>query len=171
MKVLLAALSFLVPMGAIAAECPQRTKVLSLCSEVQERVEQDPPINGNKYAYYRSILEASCLTGNEPNEVLNHNVQAMWESLSTELVCTGAGTDVQGGSIIKFAVHTDNGHFIHDVTKWGIDLNQIDRADGRTVLDYVKDSISKYEGSAVETKLRYYYDKLVRAGAKHRSEL
>ena len=57
-----------------------------------------------------------------------------------------------------------------DVTEWGVDLNKIDPADGKTVLDYVKEELEKKKGTALESNLKDYYKLMKDAGAKHRKD-
>ena len=54
---------------------------------------------------------------------------------------------------------------------WKVNLNKVDKTDGRTVLDYIKDQIERNKGLATEPVLQGYYNQLKKAGAKHRVEL
>lgn len=87
------------------------------------------------------------------------------------LSCDALNFSMGKGDLIKYGVNNYFDEFILDITLWGIDLNKIDPADGKTALDYVKDELAKKKGTSLENNLRDYYQLLRDAGAKHRHEL
>lgn len=54
---------------------------------------------------------------------------------------------------------------------WKVDLNQVDDADGRTLLDYVDKELELKRGTINEPSLQQYHDMLRQAGARRASEL
>jgi hypothetical protein len=72
---------------------------------------------------------------------------------------------------VKWAVSYKFYDFINDIIKWGINLNRVDEADGRTALDYALFHIQRNKGNAMEPVYQDIYDTLRKAGAKHRREL
>lgn len=154
-----------------STDCPDRDKLAAICIQVKTQSRHNVILDGNPYNYYRSILDASCVAPNDRTEDRNQKIKMMWDQLGPTLTCQDAAFEVTGGNIIKYAASMNFDRFIRDVSRWGIDLNQIDSADGRTTLDYLRDMVRKYEGTGMEAKLQMYYDQLRRAGAKHRSEL
>lgn len=157
----------------MAGECPNASKITSLCSEVSFREKDPNPLSKKyKYLYQRKILEASCAeVGKDSEAEVAKKVATMWKKFESELHCSNTQFDVSKGSLIKFAVAQSFDTFIYDVTDWKIDLNKVDASDQRTVLDYVRDQKTRLKGTALEETMQEYYEVLREAGAKHKSEL
>ena len=169
--------SLLCASSALAQEqspCPNPEKLEQFCSSVGALEPDDEETTGPKYRYYyqRQVFEASCVAPDDAGEVRNRKIAQMWKRFEKrELVCNNLQFDVVNGSVIKFAAGRLFDSFIRDVIRWQIDLNKVDESDNRTVLDYVQHQAERSKGTATEKTLRYYYDILRAAGAKHRHEL
>ncbi|MGL3822881.1 hypothetical protein [Sphingopyxis sp. R3-92] len=152
--------------------CPNPSRLMYVCMNIEARTKDRSPIGYNQYAYYRKILDASCVKiGEDPEAVVNAKVQAMWTELHSEMKCNSTIVDISDASYLKYAVATKFDQFLEDAIEWGVDLNRVDGSDNRTVLDYVKFHRDRHHGSSIGRKMSYYYDLLREAGAKHKSEL
>ena len=168
----------LVPIAAYSqqqASCPNLEKLDMFCSSVGGL---EPDDEGGKYKYYyqRQLHEAACVDLDDPIETRIRRISEMWSSFEhhPQLVCNNLQFDIVNGSVIKYAVARSIDPFIRDAIRYKINLNKVDAAppgDGRTLLDYVQVHLERSKGSATEKTLKYYYEILRAAGAKHRSEL
>ena len=112
------------------------------------------------------------MTPEDSEEEAGRKIRAMWTKYEDKLICNNTRFDVLDGNMLKFAASARFEDFLFDTAMiWQVNLNRVDPSDGRTVLDYVQKEIDKNRGSALEGKLKTYYDMLRTSGAKHRSEL
>lgn len=152
--------------------CPNPARLMNVCMNIADRAKDRSPIGYHQYSYYRKILEASCVKiGEDPEEVVNAKVQAMWAALQNEMKCNSTIVDIGNASYLKYAVATKFDEFLEDAVEWGVDLNYVDGSDNRTVLDYVQFHRDRHQGNQIGRKMAYYYELLREAGAKHKSEL
>lgn len=152
--------------------CPDPSRLMNVCMNIADRTKDRAPVGYHQYAYYRKILEASCVRfGEDPEDVVNAKVRAMWTALQSEMKCNSTIVDISNASYLKYAVATKFDEFLDDAIEWGVDLNRVDGSDDRTVLDYVKFHRDRHQGNQIGRKMSYYYDLLREAGAKHKSEL
>ena len=149
-------------------ECPNPKKLHGLCAMVGRRMKDREK---DDHLYRTRFIEASCLEGNEKEEVRNKKIKETWMAMENELVCDSSQFDVVKGSILKYAVSSKFDDFIEDAIKWKVNLNKVDSYDNRTVLDYISFHIERNKGNALEPIFKHYYKILKNAGAKHKSEL
>jgi len=150
------------------SECPK--PMVGFCLMVSGRMKDKT--GKNKYFYQSKMAEASCIdTEKDSPETQRQKIQNAWANSEENLKCTSTGFDVSDGHIVKYAVAEKFDDFINDVAKWKINLNKIDKSDGRTVLDYIQHQIDSSKGNPLEEKYQNYYNRLKAAGAKHKSEL
>ncbi|WPU63842.1 hypothetical protein [Peredibacter starrii] len=155
-----------------SGNCPDKKKLMNMCMFIGSRTKDPKPVGASEYMYYRRIMEASCVDSKNDSEAETQNkIKKMWNKLENEMVCNSTIFDISNGNYIKYAVNTKFDEFIENVTEWKVNLNKVDASDGRTVLDYVKFHMEKNKGNTIEKKMKYYYDLLREAGAKHKSEL
>lgn len=143
-----------------------------LCTIVST-IQEDDTIGGRyMWAYQRQLLIAANvdITADD-EETVARKIREVWEANKHRFQCSSASFDIPRGNIIKFAVNAKFDHFIDDMVNWGIELNDIDEYDQRTVLDYIEHQIQRNQGSSIERRLRGYYDLLRKAGALHLREL
>ena len=152
--------------------CPNPKKLRGMCMLIDSQ-DKDPNPQGHfVYKYQRKFLEAACIDVNKDSEeVIAQKISKVWKDNENTLICNNTKFDVSNGNIIKFAVNLKFDSFITDMTYWKVNLNKVDKTDGRTVLDYIKDQIERNKGLASEPVLQGYYKQLKKAGAKHKSEL
>ena len=159
---------------ALGDSCPRATPedIKGLCSFICDKKRDKK--NGNEtypFHYQSHLFKIACTSRDDPEEVMNQKIQAFWKKHQSMLFCDTFGFNVVKGDLIKYGVDNYFDEFVGDVTLWGVDLNKIDPADGKTVLDYVKEEMEKKKGTALEYKLKYYYAILKESGAKHRKDL
>lgn len=117
-------------------------------------------------------MQAACVSDSDDEESTSKKVQKMWTQYEDKLICNNTRFDVIDGNMLKFAASARFEDFLFDAAMiWKVDLNRVDPGDGRTVLDYVQKELDKYKGTAIEPKLRSYFDMLRSSGAKFSSEL
>jgi len=142
-------------------------------------VQRDPS-NEYEFNYQKLIMDAACVTKSDSDSLRAEKVRRMWKQYEDKLICGSTSFDVQGGSLLKLAVSRRMDDFVFDAAcVWNVDLNRIDSADGRTVLDYAFKEYMQNEGTAIAPRIKTYYE-MLRFGcdggtasikARHRDEL
>lgn len=162
-------------MGAVSKikGCPNIAKLDGLCSSINSQTKDSSNGEPYKYYYQRKILEAACVDASKDSpEEISQKVQAMWKAFNEKLTCNTPSFNVPNGSVLKYAVNMNSYDFLDDAIKrWKVDLNKIDTADNRTLLDYITFMQEKYKDTPNAVMLDTYYKKLVKAGAKHKADL
>lgn len=156
------------------ADCPNKEKLIGLCSSIFMRIEDDDPESPYVYQYQRKIIEASCADMEKDSEAeISRKVNIMWNKYENDLLtCDFINFNVRNGNILKLAVSRRLESLIQDAAQvWKVNLNKIDPADQGTVLDYVQYQINTYKNTDNEATLQQYYTVLRNAGAKHTREL
>jgi TPR repeat protein len=145
-----------------------------LCAGVAEQtLELEPRHDTVLYMYQSELYDAAGVVKSDSEAVLNAKVKKLLDARMPELLCNQLNFVPANGNILKLAVARQNDDFIFRVLNdWKPDLNQVDAADGRTVLDYIAWRRDTYrpEQSAYKSYQRMY-DDFRKAGAKLRSEL
>ncbi|MGJ1284865.1 hypothetical protein ACR79P_14675 [Sphingobacterium spiritivorum] len=143
------------------------------CGEVGAKGRYKGSDGNFDYSYQKIMYESACADIDNMNErEINQKLREWWNLFKDKLVCDCVQFNVPNGSVFKFAIRSYLTSFIDDAIYAKFDLNFIDKADGRTILDYTRDELNKQtHTSPVRKLLQEYYDKLRAAGAKHRSEL
>lgn|SRR5690606_20553081 len=153
---------------AVTAEadgnCPDPRPLRGICEHVIT-----PDLVDNELSYITRFKKAGCVKPEDSEEVANRKIREAWSKYEDRLVCDSIAFEIRGGSILKAASISANKNFYNTVLKWKVNLNRIDPADGRTVLDYIRDEMKKNPPN-IEF-YRAYYSVLKEHGAKHRSEL
>lgn len=157
--------------GVIAQTCPDPAKLRNICMAVSERMPAKDPAAKHRYRYRTQIQDAACVTPADSPAATRAKVDAMWRQNQSRLVCNSLQFDMQNGSIIKFAANSYFDAFLDDAVELGVPLSLVDASDGKTVLDYVQDKIERNRANQTAKIFQAYYDRLRRAGARHRSEL
>lgn len=154
------------------SKCPNEKKLKNICLTIEGRTKHPSPEKHYKHLYQKKLLDAACVNLDKDNsEEVSRKVSTMWNQLENKLTCNNVAFDVPNGSIIKYAVTSKFDAFIYDVIEWKVNLNRVDKQDGRTVLDYVKYQWDLNKKNPVGEQMEVYYKALKRAGAKHKSEL
>ncbi|HEY1020415.1 MAG TPA: hypothetical protein VGE25_15530 [Sediminibacterium sp.] len=124
-----------------------------------------------KWLYRKTIYEVSGVKDTDSEAEVIQKIQRTWRIYESQMLCSGAQFDVTKGNIVKWGVSYQFDDFINDIIKWGINLNKVDESDGRTALDYTLFHVERNKGNAMEEVYQDLYDRLRKAGAKHRKEL
>ncbi|WP_298095917.1 hypothetical protein [Brevundimonas sp.] len=149
--------SFSLPAQAQDASGFRLEALNGICSDVRA---------ANVSRYEAKIAEAA---GVRPDDTPAQR-RARIAALFSQFMPHCDGFNVRQGNILKYAVSQNASSFIYAaIHTWGVDLNQVDASDGRTVLDYVNAGIARNVGS-IRDRLIGYGDELVRGGAKTRAQ-
>lgn len=143
------------------------------CGEVGSKSPYTAIDGSFDYNYQKSMYASACADVDTMSDSeINAKLRAWWDQYKDKLICDSLQFNVTNGSVFKYAISGNVTSFIDDAIYAKLDLNFVDKADGKTVLDYTKDEINKQSASSpIRKVLQDYYDKLKAAGAKHKSEL
>lgn len=147
--------------------------ITNLCAAVANPMTELDPYHASILWGYQSYIFhwAGVITTDNESQV-SAKIRRFFDGTRSRLVCNQANFNPRNGNIFKLAIARQSKRFIDDVVRWGVDLNQVDVVDGRTVLDYIRDRRAAVgEGSSFGQTLGRYYNKFRTAGAKHASEL
>lgn len=143
------------------------------CGDVGGKAQYNEPDSNFEYRYQQVMYQSACAdVDTMSDKEINLKLQQWWDLYKDKLLCDSIQFNVPNGSVFKYAIRGYVTSFIDDAIYAKFDLNFVDKADGRTVLDYTRDEIKKHtKASPVKKILESYYTKLRNAGAKHKSEL
>lgn len=156
-----------------ARGCPNNHEVNTLCSLINSNLREAQG-SRNRFVYQTVIENASCVMPNDSVAVKKRKIGEFWNRYGNQVGCTIANASVGNGLLPKFAIDKMFDSFILDITRnWQVNLNRVDPADGRTVLDFIIDKITRERSinSPLVTRLETYKTLLIAAGAKRRAEL
>ncbi len=145
-----------------------------LCAGVAtQTVEFEPRHDTVLYMYQSELYDAAGVVKSDSEEALNTKVRKLLNERMPQLLCNQFNFVPANGNILKLAVARQNDDFIYRVlNEWKPDLNQVDAADGRTVLDYIAWQRDRYGPTqSAHRSFQRMYDDFRKAGAKLRSEL
>lgn len=165
-------LSLLLVPPAAQAQQPQPMNFRSFCGAVEVSVlENNPTRDEVLYRYQTMVYEAAGVSPDDSLEVAYAKSRAFMDANHSSLICNTLNFNPRNGNIYKLAVARQFDGFIHDaLDNWHLDLNQVDVADGKTVLDYIADRRAT-AGPTYARTLDRYYTRFRAAGARHASEL
>jgi hypothetical protein len=164
-----------------------------ICNDVYQKFRADAG-GPYRYEYERKVFTAAGVSPEEAEEAMRQSragipadsiaayerIREMWSYALSQryaldrprLECSTPNFDVPRGYILKYAIKMGNYDFlVVAVELWGVDLNVIDRSDGRTLLDYLEKEMERTRGSHTEAILREYSRILRARGARRASEL
>jgi len=152
-------------------ECPAAINVAALCNEVNDMLQPPGLPDGLRYGYQYRIRTSACVVSADPPQVVQSKIRDFWKRRQSSLTCNLLGFSVRNGSILKLALERDNMAFLDDaVRRWKVDLNYVDAADNRTVLDYAQDELVRTKGTSIEPLMKRHVEWLRRFGAKSSRE-
>lgn len=148
-------------------DCPKARPLRGICNHVI-----DPKDDNGEQSHLKKLKDAACVRPSDSPEVEGIKIRAMWNMYEDKLICDSIAFSVIGGNIIKATLHVLNAKFMDKlIYDWKVNLNRIDSADGRTVMDYLKDELDKNPPTYTKKFYEGYYRVLKNKGAKHRAEL
>ncbi len=151
---------------------PNIDNLNNLCSLIDDRTKDPDKESDFLYLYQRRVSEAAGVGADDEPEQVRKKVGLLFNQYGNKLTCSNTRFDVTNGSVIKFAASSQFARFLEDVIyTWQLDLNVVDPADGKTLLDYVEQQADLNKGAANEAEFRRYVKILRNAGAKRKSEL
>ncbi len=152
--------------------CPNSAKLRNICNLITTRDRDKTRGSNFEYLYEKAIYEASCADYNADGDALiAKKISSMFESNRNRLLCHGVDFDVVEGNILKYAISSRAFGLINSaIEEWRVNLNWID-PDGTTLLDYIGSQIPRTKGTPNERMIKIYYDRVRRAGGRHRHEL
>lgn len=162
----------LTPLAVAGQDYRGPKNLKSLCYWVDGRTKDLSPDGDFEYQYQRDLYEAAGITSKDTDEEVVEKMRTFWKKWGPTLTCSNTKFDITNGSVIKFAVSSLFTPFLEDVVHtWKLDLNVIDVADGKTILDYIEGQIVSSKGTTNEKTLIRYREVFVQAGAKHAKEI
>ncbi len=163
----------IVTVNAQTTNCNEPIAMGALCSSVSDRRQDITEDSPYEYEFEERINKLACVDiTKDSQEVINKKIHDWWIKNEKDVVCIDLTFNVSRGNLSKLAVFTSFTEvLVRAVYDWKVPLNTIDKGDGRTILDYIKDEISRNKDQPKESTLKSYYDLLRKAGAKHRNEL
>ena len=104
-------------------------------------------------------------------ETAKLKIQAWWNKYKSKCKCDSVNFTVPNGNLLKFSINQSMPDFIDTlVSNYGLDINFIDPADGKNVLDYLNDEIERFKIARISKgSIKVYEDyrlSLIRLGAK-----
>lgn len=128
-----------------------------------------------KYLYQAIIRAFSGVRETDGAEQVAIKTRVMAPAIMT-VTCNNPNFNQPDGNLLKFVIAKQFDNFVVDVAhtwKWGSALNVVDRADGRTALDYAYDEFTAESArkSSIANKVKTYITIMERNGARRAKEL
>lgn len=162
-------------------KCPAPTKdqFSRVCSDLYSRDESEENGTGLSYAYQEKLWKMSCAKPGKDNiDIARKKIQNMWNENREKFRCYNYPTSIAtDANITKFSLDTGFTGFISEgIKKYKLDMNFIDPADNKTLLDFVMEQeklIRNLTPVNIERADEYLriYKMLLQNGAKHSWEL
>lgn len=170
------------PPGPLSAE-----GIEQMCNAVSDQILSDrgvafakehdsdgifPPAGQGMYAYEVILTSAAGATASDTPQQTKTKLQRYWLDNRADFGCSQLGFSIRRGNVAKLAFERASKVVIADfLRRWNLDMNFIDPADGKTVLDYVEGQLAESRGEPIEGLVQRNFDLLVRSGAKRAAEL
>nr|WP_315153391.1 hypothetical protein [uncultured Flavobacterium sp.] len=159
-------------------DCPEPTRdqFMGICNSIY-RKENASDESSLSYQYQEGLYEISCVKiGVDSKEVAAIKIQCMWNKYREKFRCYRyTDVSVSDGNVLKFAMDTGFSTFpVSAVKKYNLDMNFLDPADNKTIMDFLKENYDSYKRDGYTEKSDEYlriYQLLKANGAKHSSEL
>ncbi|MFD1191977.1 tetratricopeptide repeat protein [Phenylobacterium conjunctum] len=169
-------LAGLLAASAAQAEHPSRTNgkldVVELCAGVENQTMELEPRNPFIfYSYENELADAAGVFESDSEAVMDGKIGRLLDANMPRLLCNSINFNPNNGNILKLSIARKSDGFIDSaLTRWKLNLNQVDEVDGRTVLDYIE-----ARAASEQPRFRPIYDNYAKrfraAGAKSRTEL
>ena len=160
-------------------DCPEPTKsqISNLCQNLYDNEpawDENDPVG---YQYQANLWEMSCADlKKDSKEIAWKKIECMWNKYREKFRCYNTSSAANEKNILKFSIDSGFTVFISEFAHYNLDANFKDPADGKTVLDFLKDQINSIRNSPPVNydKIKEYnrlYDLLANKGAKHSKDL
>lgn len=161
--------------------CPKSSKEIlnNVCVGIYGKLDARYPDSDFNYSFQEELWKISCTKpGTDILETARIKIQLMWNQNREYFRCYGYPTSIATDkNVTKFSLETGFTTFLAEgVRKYQLDMNFIDPADGKTILDYIVEREKAIRNSPpVDTpradQYHRFYVLLRSNGAKQGSEL
>lgn len=154
---------------------PTQADVRLFCGNLVTKAKapvEELGLYGYEYLYEKHLWQMACVNiGVDSEETIKKKIQAWWGKYKLSCKCDSTTFNVPNGNILKFALSQNQMDFFEVlVSNYSLDINFIDPADNKNLLDYLNDEIEKrkIDGSSKTTIEIYekYMRQLIDLGAK-----
>lgn len=148
--------------------------VRNLCAAVSEQTLELEPIHDYiVYRYQNMLARAAGVKPSDSEEILYRKTGAFIDANMPKLLCNQFNFNPANGNILKLAIARSSEPFIDNaINDWKVQLNQIDKVDDATVLDYILRRKVEAGSNANLVKIYDNYERKFRtAGALTAAEL
>ena len=162
-------------------KCPEPTRdsFIGVCISIYQRDNAIESSTNFGYRYQEELWELSCVNAKiDSPELVKLKIQQMWNKNRETFRCYNYPTSIAtDANITKFSLDIGFSGFISEsVRRYKLDMNFIDPADKKTLLDFIFEQENKIRASIpvnFESADEYQriYKMLVENGAKHSWEL
>lgn len=165
--------------SALGQSAPRRMigtlDVAELCAAVDvQTIELEPVHDSVAYQFQNMLFKAAGVQAADDQEAINRKMRAFFNAHMPELLCANGFFTPKNGNILKYAVRNGGGNPLLDdvLANWKPDLDQVDAADGFTVLDFIEQKMDTYKPDKYRRRaFEADYARFRKAGARHRYEL
>lgn len=126
---------------------PSKTDLDQFCLNVTLKTKA-PEKYEDKFTYLfekRFFQLAGMDLDNETVEAAKPKMQRWWDKYKTKLTCNALGFNVPMGNLLKYAIDRPFMNILYFAGEHELDINFIDPADQKTVLDYVNSEMIRIE--------------------------
>lgn len=149
-------------------------KVRGICGDIYGNIRDKTNKAQWSFAFERKVYEAANVDFRvDSDDTARAKINTLWKNYQDYFTCDVGDFDVTNGNVLKYAVNIRAFGVVDTFVKiWGVDLNIIDKADGKTILDYIQEKYVENSGTALASVLAGYRDTLRNYyGAKYCKEL
>lgn len=157
----------------IAKQKLVRSALDGLCNNVNDKTITSENPDEYTYVYERQFYAAAGVNfKSDTKATATSKLQAMWDDNPALFICSSTNFSVPNGDLLKYAIETRSFGLVENaMAAWHLDLNRIDPADCRTLLDFVTLKLAQNKGTHLEPILTVYAARLRQAGARNASEI
>lgn len=127
-------------------EITEATAMVDNCPKPKpSKLENFCDVIGSQGMEYEIELNSmACVKDSDLATTKKEKVQVMWSKYKNEFTCERDGFMVKDGNVLKLSVFSNFSTFLDGlVNDFEIDINYVDPADGKNVLDFTRDEIAR----------------------------
>jgi len=160
-------------------DCPEpsETDFTRVCNSIYDKKSPTDVNAIIAYKYQEDLYKMSCVDISiDSKDVIYEKIRCMWNKNKEKFRCFQYdGVSVPNSNVLKFCMDVNFSTFlVTAVKKYKLELNFIDPADGKTIMDFLDSQLKSYRNADYVDKANEYqriYELLKANGAKHSSEL
>lgn len=170
-SILIFLLSTIITFAQTTLNNKKKFDVKKLCWDVEMGIKDPDKGSPFVYDYQKDVMDAAGVDFvNDSESEIARKINSWYKSVSP-CNCNSPHYTVVNGSLLKLAMSQTFTDFILDWIAWELPLNEVDKSDHHTALDYCADQLMYNKDGPLETKYQKYFDMLRKHGAKLASEL